>query len=314
MKMIRIFAALAFLAGCAAALQANKKQPGKLENGEFKPERPPQERYGADPALACPQFGPNGALEEELNIRGAGDKGKARSQPDGRLCAMADTLLGWKTASDAELPPESVRSFLSQYFGIPGQVRRMLLSTVETEDPKNIATSVADSVVSFAATAQKPLYGMMTERLKKGSTRVVLIFYDDVAAVEPLPRRLAPNTSATLSGQVLGEFSKPRLEVVDPIGAFIKPPVEPGKAFKAELKCGDHAGKILVQIVADKDGSEALVTNFPVWCGSSPPVAVKVGGAGAGPVDTATAEKQLLDLVNSDRTSAGIKPLNRARA
>src|SRR5438045_7736428 len=82
-------ATLLVLAGCAAALQANKKSPGKLENGEFKPERPPQEKYGADPALPCPQFGPNGALEEELNIRAGDNKGKPRAQPDGRLCAMA---------------------------------------------------------------------------------------------------------------------------------------------------------------------------------------------------------------------------------
>src|SRR5439155_27321726 len=76
------------------------------------------------------------------------------------------------------------------------------------------------------------------------------------------------------------------------------------------LKCGDHPGKVPAQVAAAKAGSDGLVTNFPVWCGSSPPVAVKVGGASAGPVDTATAEKQLLDLVNSDRSSAGVKPLN----
>lgn len=295
------------LAGCAAALQANKRSPGTLENGEFKPQRPPQERYGADPALTCPAAGAHGALQDELNSRAKGGK---MAQPDGRLCAMADTLLGWKQASDADLPPESVRSFLSQYFGLPGSVRRMLLSNVETEDAKNIATSVADAVASFTASAQKPLYGMMTERLKKGTTRVVLVFFDDVAQIEPLPRRLAPGQAATLAGSVAGELVKPRVEVVDPIGTLQKSQPQPGKAFRAEVKCADHPGKILVQVVAEKDGAEAQVTNFPVYCGAAPPLAVKLPTSKAGPVDLAAAEKELLDLVNSDRKAAGIKPLN----
>src|SRR4051794_20245270 len=168
-------AALIVLAGCAAAMQANKKSPGKVENGEFKPERPAQEKYGADPALTCPGSS-NGALEEELNLRGPKD-GK-RAQPDGRLCAIADTMMGWK-GPETELPPESVRSFVSYYFGIPGQVRRMTINNVETEDPKNIATSAADAVLSFSASAAKPLYGLMTERIKKGNSRLSLVFFDE---------------------------------------------------------------------------------------------------------------------------------------
>src|SRR3954469_10340685 len=199
------------LAGCAAALQANKKSPGKMENGEFKPERPAQEKYGPDPALACPAYGTNGALEEELNLRG----GK-RAQADGRLCAIADTMMGWKSGSDTEPVPESVRAFVSYYFGVPGQVRRMTINNIETEDPKNIATSAADAVANFAANASKPLYGLMTERVKKGNSRLALVFYDETVALDqPLPRKLAPNTSATLSGTLVGEYSKAKLEIVD---------------------------------------------------------------------------------------------------
>jgi len=76
-----------------------------------------------------------------------------------------------------------------------------------------------------------------------------------------------------------------------------------------DLKCGDHAGKMLIQVVADKEGTDTLVTNFPVWCNTAPPVAAKVPEAAKGPVDTGQAEKQLLDLVNSDRKEAGIKEL-----
>src|SRR5207244_4143635 len=59
----RLLCALACVAfvGCAGALQAVKRSPGKLENGEFKPERPATEKYGPDKTLACPEAGANGA-------------------------------------------------------------------------------------------------------------------------------------------------------------------------------------------------------------------------------------------------------------
>ncbi|TMA30153.1 MAG: hypothetical protein E6J88_06330 [Deltaproteobacteria bacterium] len=299
----RLAALLPVVIGCAGALQAVKRSPGKLENGEFKPERPPTEKYGPDKTLACPEAGANGALTQEIDQRGP--KGQ-KPQPDGRLCAMADTLLGWK---EKELPPEGVRSFLSRHFGLPGTVQRMLMSDLESEDVRVIAQAVVDPVIGFAASAQQPLYGMMTERLKKNLTHVVVVFYDQTIDIQPLPKRLAPNTAATLEGSVTGVLSKPKVEVVDPIGAMQKSPESTGMAFKVDLKCGDHAGKMLIQVVADKEGTDTLVTNFPVWCNTAPPVAAKVPEAAKGPVDTGQAEKQLLDLVNSDRKEAGIKEL-----
>ena len=303
----RVAGALLLTTACAAGLSANKKSPGTLENGEFKPSRPPVDAYGPDKTLGCPAFGSQGALAEEIGLR----KSAKAIGNDGRLCAIADTLLGWKSGDKNELPPEAVRSFLAQYFGIPGTVRSILISDLQSEDAKVIAQALVDPVVNFAASAQHPLYGMMTERVKKNLTHVVLVLYDEVIELDPvLPRKLAAGQSATLSGQLAGELSKPRIEVVDPIGQQQKAPQPPGKAFKAEIKCGEHAGKILVQVVAEKDGSDGLLGNFPVYCNLATPLAGKIPAAAKGPVDPAAAEKELLDLVNSDRTAAGVKPLN----
>jgi uncharacterized protein YkwD len=302
----QVAAGLLLTSACAASLAANRKSPGTMADGQFKPARPPVEAYG-DKTLTCPEFGANGALNEEIALR----KPAKMPATDGRLCAIADTLLGWKSEDKNELPPEAVRSFLAQYFGIPGTVRSMLISDVESEDVKLIAQALTDAVVNFAATAQHPLYGMMTERVKKGVTHVVLVLYDEVLNLDnPLPRRIAPGATATMKGQLAGELTKPRVEVVDPIGKFQKAPELPGNAFKAELACGEHPGKILVQVIGEKEGAEALVTSFPAFCNVATPVAVKLPGASKGPVDTAQAEKQLLDLVNSDRATAGVKPLN----
>jgi uncharacterized protein YkwD len=305
----KLAAVLLVVAGCAAALQASRKNPGSMANGEFKPSLPPVMSYGPDKTLPCPEYGANGALQFELDEK-AKSTGKPAATQDGRLCAIADTMLGWKSENNKELPPENVRAFIAQYFGLPTTVRSLLINDLESEDRKVIASALIDPVVGFTATATHPIWGLMTERVKKNLTHVVLVLYDDSVQLDPpLPRRLAAGQTATLNGQLLGDFTKPRLEVVDPIGQFIKPPEQPGKAFKAELTCADHPGKILVQLVAEKEGSDMLITNFPVFCAVEPPLAAKLPSASKGPVDTVAAEKQLLDLVNSDRTTAGVKPL-----
>ena len=58
-------------------------------------------------------------VQDQMNER---FKGKPMPEPEGRLCAIAETLLGWQGA-DNDLPPESVRQFLSAYFGLPLTVR-----------------------------------------------------------------------------------------------------------------------------------------------------------------------------------------------
>lgn len=289
--------------GCAAALQASRRQPGTIANGEFKPERPPSAAYGPDKTLTCPEAGSNGAVRQEIDSHNA----KVKPMEDGRLCALAETLLGWK---DKDLPPESVRAFLSHYFGIPATVQRMLISDLDTEDVRNIAQAVVDPIMSFAASAQVPLYGVSTERVKKGTTHVVVVFYDQVIDMQPLPKKLAPGTTGAFQGALAGIYSKPKIEVVDPTGNLSKAPESNGKDFKADLKCGDHPGKILIQVSAEKEGADTLVTNFPVWCAAEQPMAVKVPEPSKGPVDVAAAEKELLELVNKDRTEAGLKPIN----
>src|SRR3954452_9898395 len=87
--------ALAVAAGCAGLATANKKSPGQVVNGQFKPALPPSPTYGPDPKLTCPDRGVNGALKELIDKEDL--KGK-KMIPDGRLCAVAETMLGWTPA------------------------------------------------------------------------------------------------------------------------------------------------------------------------------------------------------------------------
>ncbi|HUJ28822.1 MAG TPA: CAP domain-containing protein [Myxococcales bacterium] len=319
--MATLAAAFVF-SGCAASLAANKKSPGKVENGMFQPTRPPEANYGPDPALVCPERGVNGAIADMLKQK-MGDKAPPQ---DGRLCAIADTLLGWPGLEKNELPPDVVRMFLSHYFGLPTAFRTMQLTVLETTSASDIATALVDSIGSFASTAQAPKWGFYSEVVtgvgsgsrqamaqgatsSGGKTRIALVLYDDNAVFDPVPRKLQPNTSAQLNGHLAGALKSPKVQVVDTVGKLEKSAPSIGQDFHAEIKCGDKPGKILVQIAGEVEGADVVAANFGVACGTELATGVALPGA-EGPIDPPAAEKMLAERLNQDRTTAGLKPLN----
>lgn len=301
-------------AGCAVGMAANKRSPGVIENGVFKPTRPTAATYGPDPSLACPERGINGLVEAEL-------AGQARL--DGRLCAVADTLLGW-AGSDSDVPPESVLAVISNDFGLPQTVRKLVITNINTAErvprgppvegasEQDVASMIVQPIRSFAATAQVPRYGLVTERVKQGVTRVVLVMQDQTLEIKPLPRKLNPGQTATLSGTLLGNLQNPKVQYTDAVGKFEKVEPQAGKAFTTEIKCGDRPGRIVVQVAAEQEGADVLLANFPVGCGTDLPIAAAVppaGGKQATVTDPEAAAKELAERVNQDRTAAGLKPL-----
>ncbi|MGE5048678.1 MAG: CAP domain-containing protein [Deltaproteobacteria bacterium] len=305
--------ALLLAAGCGGTLAANKRSTGTVENGAFKPGKPPVPTYGTDPGLTCPERGVNGLVQDGL--------GKV-AEPDGRLCAVAETLLGW----EGDTPPENVISFVGQYFGLPQPVRRVTLQNFDTKEttsggvdtagatPKDLAELLVTPIKGFAAGAENPRYGLVTQRIKKGVTRVALVLQDQSVEIKPpFPRKLNPGQSATLSGSVLGKLNNPKVQFSDAVGHLEQPKGTPGKTFTAEIKCGDHPGKILVQVSAElAEGGDAPVANFTVGCGTELPVAATLPAAGAETaaiLDPPAAEKKIGELINAERTQAGLKPL-----
>ena len=300
-------------AACGGTLGANKRSTGTIENGVFKPGKPPVAAYGKDPTLTCPEHGVNGLVDDGL---------AGAAQPEGRLCAVAETLLGWENDS----PPDTVIAAVSQYFGLPQPVRRVTLQNFDTQEsttgsaptagatPKDLADLLVSPIKSFAANAQTPRFGLVTQRIKKGVTRVALVLQDQSIDLQPpFPRKLNPGQAATLSGSVLGKLSNPKVQFSDAVGHLEQPKGTPGKNFSAEIKCGDHPGKILVQVSAESPGGgDVPVANFAVGCATDLPMAATIpaGGAEAAAViDPPAAEKQIGELINKDRTQAGLPPL-----
>src|SRR5215831_15234493 len=101
--LVGIAAGAIFSINCAA-VQANKRVPATIANGVLTPQRPPSKQYGVDPNLPCPSGSVDRAVNDEVT------SAKATAKADGRLCAIAEALLGWNSA---DAPDEGLIRFLA---------------------------------------------------------------------------------------------------------------------------------------------------------------------------------------------------------
>ena len=296
--------ALAILAlGCASG-QGAGHATGTIQEGRLTPGRPAAANYGPDPALSCSTEA-NSMAGLDLESR-ARESHTQAAKPDGRLCAAAEAFLGW-TGKDS--PDESVVRFVAWYFGLTSPSPRITITAVQSESQRSIATMLLDPLTKAGQSATAPRFGVATQRLGRESSKLVLLNQDENVVIEPVPKRLALNSSAQLKGQLAPSYENPQVLLSNAVGELETPKMLPGKAFQAELKCGDKPGTMVVQIRAEQQGAEGVLANFPVYCGTEPPTSVAIEKAPTGPLDVAREEKKLFELLNAERTSAGLPPL-----
>lgn len=297
-------AALAAVLALAAASPAAAQGPKGLTSFSLPPKLAAT-AYGPNPGLTCPDYGVAGTVIDGL-ARAAKERGQAAPVTDGRLCALANLLLAWK--SD-DLPPPDALLFLMRGVGFLSTPQQVMLNTVETEDPRDIARGLAGSVLDVAAKGMSPRYGLATKRLARNSTRVVLLLLDVPYELAPLPRQLPLAGSATVSGTLLGDYQKPELLVSDALGKLTEPVQAPGKAFKAELRCGDRPGRLYVELRATLGGQLRKLAGIPVACGGGPlptTLSLEEQAWPAGPTEQA---RLIFDQINAERVAAGLGPL-----
>ena len=177
---------------------------------------------------------------------------------------------------------------------------------------KDLATMVEAPIKTFVANSVTPRYGLVTSRIKAGLTRVVIVMQDQSLEIQPIPRKLNAGQTATLSGKLLGNLVNPKVQYTDAVGKLERAEPTSEKSFTAQLKCGDRPGRIIVSVTAEHEGANAALASFPVGCGTDLPVAAalpKPGGKEAATSDPAAVEKQLADMINAERASAGLQRL-----
>ncbi len=296
--------------GCAATLHANRRSPGIAAGNTFTVTLPPAASYGPG-ILTCPQGGLYQQVADslaELAKRG----GVPEIKGDGRLCAVAETLSGWSASNS---PPESVTRQVAWYFGSPGATPQVETATFETGDISAISERLLETLSHFGQRAAAPRFGLQSEffpsgaRSREGLTKVVLVMIDDALELDPVSRALPINGQAKVSGRLPAGTANAKVLWSDPAGKLETVPLL-GGAFAADLRCGEKPGNMQVEIRAEKEGATAVLARFPIACGREPSAAIGIPPVPtAGPLDAGAQERKLFQLLNAERSAAGIQAL-----
>jgi uncharacterized protein YkwD len=319
--MLPAFACIRRSLGVVATLAALLAAPaGRAEDAgaRFSPGAAGAESFGPNPAFACPRSIAADVLGSEL--KKLSDKAKKpEARPDGRLCAMAQSLLAWDPEK-GDSPPAPVRAFLSSTFGLPVPARVATIQVVElgdtgderksaaTEEGKALAAQLRGTMSATLLEYRQPRWGLATQRVKKGVVKVALVMDDRILELDPLPRKLAAGQTVPLSGKVLPPYLNPKLTVSDERGQITSPTPTPGDAFQGELRCGPTPGDVWVEVRAERDGQSSTVAAFPVACGKELPTSIALSTS-AWPADTAAQEQRLAEGINAQREAVGIPRL-----
>ena len=302
----RAAAALAALA-CAAA--GGEARAGSFDDaikaGQVSP-GPGAPTYGAWPGQKCSH---NSLFDYVLGYLADGANQHQRPKPeaDPALCAVADAFLG---LSPGDVPRPQVLAFLSNWAGLPAPVKVPIVADFDETDQRTIAERIVQSTAGTAAlNADHPRIGLATKRVGRTKTRVAIVVADiPVEIAPPLPRRLELGQQAKLSGKLVAGATSPKVLMTDPSGKLSEPEQPPGDAFAATLACGDRPGKILVELRGEYGGTTGPLASFPVFCGANPPAAVALASE-PWPADPEAAAKKMFEILNAERTAAGVAPL-----
>ena len=277
--------------GAGGRALGGRLSPGAVSGGQLVPSRPAADTYGGTPAGACQG---SGAITLVMNDLTDAAQRAHRPAPelDPRVCAVAETFLGWDAAALGS-PRLAVLSAVSNRFGLPVTSMPPTVAEIgplpadpssEPENQRQVAERIVQAVGDAAINASQPRLGMAIQRVRKGKTEVaykVSVALADVPVqLDPLPRRLDLGQKATLSGRLLGGATSPKVLVSDPVGRLSTPEQAAGDAFKAELACGDRPGTIAGRDPRRVRGALRRARELPGRVRAGPPGERRRGGAG----------------------------------
>jgi uncharacterized protein YkwD len=305
-------------AGVGASQGGGGTPAASVAGGKFAPAAAGAANYGADPSRKCA----SNRITDSVRDAAADAASKARKpapRPEGRLCAMAESLIGW---DDQQPVPESVLPFLAQHFGIVQSVPRVTVRQLPAMSEQDAADRIAEVMADYVGTASNVQYGLAVNTIRQGpsdrgaraagivqpqASKIALVMQDATLELDPLPRKLDPSGEATVKGKVLGALQNPKVLISDTRGKLQQPPEQKGKDLSAPLSCGGRTGRMVVEIRAEEQGSTRVVAAFPVLCGIDPATSLQLPAAGR--QDAGQQEHAIFDQINAERTAAGLPAL-----
>jgi uncharacterized protein YkwD len=276
----------------------------------FAPSSQPVARYN-EPVTAPPRSPLGDATIEAVRqaARAAGTK-----------VPVADARLFRACAELAEVVPEqgvisySLVEFALQRNGIIEPSPHLLVVWGDLESPKLIVEQLAPRLAEILRDGATGRVGIgSARRLPDGTGVVVFALQGSAVTTTPIPRSVKPGGSFTVEATIESRYQDPEVFVTRDSGSTERLELRRGAGgtFTAQVACGPRSGRQQVEITAADAQGSTVLANFPVWCGTDPPLTLTVTPSrDDAPIsDPVDAEHRLLALVNRDREAAGLAAL-----
>jgi uncharacterized protein YkwD len=292
---------------CATSLARRGELPPAVTEA-VTPSAAAAEWYMSPPPRTPVDGDPVRRLLADEVVRAAAAGGLPVPERDGRLDHAADDLAR-VTPENRQLSFDLV-AFLLGHYGIVEPEPNLLFARGGPHAEEAMVELLRPQVATVLARQPHSRLGIGVFR--SDELAVVLAFQEQHLELRPVPRSLAPGLVAQIAGRLLHGFRFPKVIVTGPGGDVSEVRVSETRGrFQATFSCRrDRTGVYQLEIAAEADRGPAVLANFPLYCGisppdRSPPVPVEM----ARPQDPVQAEEEMLGLINGERTARGLSPL-----
>jgi uncharacterized protein YkwD len=315
---VRWLIALLVLAGCAGPPQQIGAQPSWRKTTAptpvgpvtFAPASEPAPRYN-DPYQAPPHTPLGDAVLAALATAAAQAKVPVPAA-DARLFRACTEL--------AQIVPEegvvgySLVEFALQRNGIIEPSPHLLVVWGDVDQPDPIVEQLKPRLAEILGDGATARVGIgAVKRKPDGTGAIVFALQGSGVTTSPIPRSLSAGGSFKLDAIVDIRYHEPEVFVTRDDGTTERLALDQGHsgAFKTTVTCGKHTGRQQIEITASDASGSTVLANFPVYCGTDPPLALTVEPTrdDGEVIDPAEAAQRLLSLLNRDRKAAGLQPL-----
>ncbi|MBA3391208.1 MAG: CAP domain-containing protein [Deltaproteobacteria bacterium] len=276
----------------------------------FAPASQPASRYNEGVQLA-----PSSALGDAVMVAL-----KDAAKLAGTTTPIADARMFRACAELAEIVPEegvisySLVEFALQRNGIIEPSPHLLVVWGDIDSPQLIVDQLRPRLAEILADGASARVGIgVAKRLPDGTGAVVFALQASGVSTSPIPRSITAGGSFLLDAVVDVRYKSPEVFVTRNTGTTDRLELKHGASggFTTRVSCASFTGRQQVEITASDAQGSTVLANFPVWCGTEPPLSLTVTPSleDAPVADPLEAEKRLLALVNRDRGAAGLHAL-----